>query len=64
MKAGRNKVKVRLEHWVKPGEHQTLQDILDLFAGRVIKVDAVAGEVLVSCSEESYKLDIQEEPSS
>lgn len=48
MKVGGEIGKVtNMEIWVTPGEHQTLDDILQKFAGRVLTVDEALGRVLI-----------------
>lgn len=46
------KVSVKLEIWVKPGEHQTLEALKEKFAGSILAVND-NGEILISVQEVS-----------
>lgn len=45
---------LRWETWIRPGKEQTLQDIIDRFQGRILRVDETRGEVLVDVTEVEY----------
>lgn len=48
MKVGNDKAKItNYEVWVVPGSEQTLEDLMERFKDRIVKVDAVQGRILI-----------------
>lgn len=48
----REVTKITTEVWVRPGEHQTLEQLRERFKGRILREND-NGEILIALSEES-----------
>lgn len=48
MKLGEQPASMTIEVWVVPGEHQTLEQLVEKFGDRVVMVDVANNRALVS----------------